>query len=175
MHYERGIELSQLIHDDYFLAIKLIFNAGLYVSAMKLLVSCIDSLAYIEYGNDRKCVPFIKWLDTYAELNPLGITAAELWELRNGILHMTNIHSAKVRDNKVRRISFRVGGPRDYSKHEEDVYFFDFYGLIQIFAEAQGRWIESYNDDRDKFAKFVERYDETISDSRIARVSNSIP
>lgn len=166
---EQGIDFSRLIHDDYFLAIKLTFNAGLYVSAMKLLVSCIDSLAYIEYGNDRKSVPFIKWLDTYAELASLGITAVELWELRNGILHMTNIHSAKVRDNKVRRISFRVGGPPDYPREGVDgVYFFDFYGLIQVFAKAQGRWIESYNSDCDKFAKFVERYDETISDSRVA-------
>lgn len=166
---ERGIDFSQLIHDDYFLAIKLTFNAGLYVSAMKLLVSCIDSLAYIEYGNNRKTVPFIKWLDAYADLTPLGITAAELWELRNGILHMTNLHSTKVRDNKVRRISFRVGGPSDYPTDGADgVYYFDFYGLIQVFAEAQGRWIESYNSDREKFAKFVERYDETISDSRVA-------
>lgn len=172
---ELGIELSRLIHDDYFLAIKLTFNAGLYVSAMKLLVSCIDSLAYIEYGNDRKSVPFIKWLDTYSELTSLGITATELWELRNGILHMTNIYSAKVRDNKVRRISFRVGGPKDYSRYEEGIYFFDFYGLIQIFAEAQGRWIESYKNDHEKFAKFVERYDETISDSREARIVNPIP
>jgi hypothetical protein len=163
-----GIDLSQLIHDDYFLAIKLTFNAGLYVSAMKLLVSCIDSLAYIEYGNDRKSVPFIKWLETFAELTSMGITAAELWELRNGILHMTNIHSAKVRENKVRRISFRVGRPHGFSEEGGDVYFFDFSGLIQIFAEAQGRWIESYNNDRDKFDKFVERYDETISDSRTA-------
>ena len=166
---ENGINTSQLIHDDYFLAIKLSFNAGLYVSAMKLLVSCIDSLAYIEYGNDRKSVPFIKWLDAYAELAPLGITSAELWELRNGILHMTNIHSTKVRENKVRRISFRVGGPPDYLRDGADgVYYFDFHGLIRAFAEAQGRWIDTYNSDPDKFVKFVERYDETISDSRVA-------
>lgn len=166
---ENGFNTSQLIHDDYFLAIKLTFNAGLYVSAMKLLVSCIDSVAYIEYGNVRSPPPFISWLDAYAELTPLGITAAELWELRNGILHMTNINSDRVRNNKVRRISFRVGGPRDYLREGADgVYYFDFYGLIQAFAQAQGRWIETYNSDRSKFAKFVERYDETISDSRMA-------
>ncbi|MGD9757944.1 MAG: hypothetical protein AB7U71_10495 [Comamonas sp.] len=166
---ERGIDLSQLIHDDYFLAIKLTFNQGLYVSAMKLLVSCIDSLAYIEYGNVRTPHPFTSWLDTYADLSPLGITSAELWELRNGILHMTNINSEKVRNSKVRRISFRVGGTPDYPRVGKDnIYFFDFYGLILAFAEAQGRWLESYNSDRDKFAKFVERYDESISDSRVA-------
>jgi hypothetical protein len=164
---ENGINTSQLIHDDYFLAIKLTFNAGLYVSAMKLLVSCIDSIAYIEYGNEQKA--FVSWLEAYADLAPLGITAAELWELRNGVLHMTNINSRKVRHAQVRRISFRVGGPPDYPRDGTDgVYYFDFHGLIRAFAEAQGRWIETYNSDPDKFVKFVERYDETISDSRVA-------
>lgn len=165
---EKGFNFSQLIHDDYFLAIKLTFNARLYVSAMKLLASCIDSLAYIEYGDDRKCTPFVKWLDTYADLEPLGITATELWELRNGILHMSNINSSKVRSNKIRRISFRVGGPPDFPRQTLDTYYFDFWGLIQAFAQAQANWIESYRNDRSKFAKFVERYDETISDSRVA-------
>ncbi|RDS80960.1 hypothetical protein [Dyella psychrodurans] len=164
----KGIELSQLIHDDYFQSIKLTFNAGLYVSAMKLLVSCIDSIAYIEYGNEKKFTPFTKWLDTYADLLPLGITSAELWELRNGILHMTNINSSKVRDNKIRRISFRVGGPPDYPRESDGVYYFDFLDLIRAFADAQARWLASYNANTEKFAKFVERYDETISDSRIS-------
>lgn len=164
---EGGINLSQLIHDDYFLAIKLTFNAKLYVSAMKLLASCIDSLAYIEYGDQQGS--FVEWLNTYADLAPLGITATELWEFRNGILHMTNVHSKKVRQNKVRRISLRVGGPSGYPREDiNGCYYFDFYGLIKTFAAAQAKWIDSYNHNRDKFAKFIERYDETISDSRQA-------
>lgn len=161
-----GINFSQLIHDDYFLAIKLTFNAGLYVSAMKLLVCCIDSLAYIEYGDDRGA--FVKWMEAYCDLAPLGITAAELWELRNGLLHMTNISSSKVRKNQVRRISFRVGDAPEIPRDVGGVYYFDFLALVQAFAQAQARWIEGYNNDRGKFAKFVERYDETISDSRVA-------
>jgi hypothetical protein len=164
---EDGIDLSRLIHDDYFLAIKLTFNAGLYVSAMKLLVSCIDSIAYIEYSNESGA--FVRWLEAYADLSPLGITAAELWELRNGLLHMTNLNSKKVNQNKVRRISFRVGGPVD-AQHgtSGEIYYFDFKGLILAFAEAQASWLDTYNVDRSKFDKFIERYDETISDSRVA-------
>jgi hypothetical protein len=164
---ERGLELSQLIHDDYFLAIKLTFNAGLYVSAMKLLVSCIDSLSYIEFGDLQGS--FVRWLESYADLTPVGITATELWELRNGLLHMTNIHSKKVRLNKIRRISFRIGGAEDHPKTDVDgIYYFDFLTLINVFALAQAKWIETYNFEREKFSAFVERYDETISDSRLA-------
>lgn len=161
-----GINFSQLIHDDYFLAIKLTFNAGLYVSSMKLLVCCIDSLAYIEHGDDRGA--FVKWMETYCDLAPLGITAAELWGLRNGILHMTNLNSSSVLKGQVRRISFRVGDSPEIPRDVGGVYYFDFLGLVHAFAQAQARWIESYNNDRGKFAKFVERYDETISDSRAA-------
>lgn len=36
-----GLQLSRLINDDYFEAIKITFNAKLHVSAMKLLLSAI--------------------------------------------------------------------------------------------------------------------------------------
>lgn len=163
-----GIDLPGLIHDDYFLAIKLLFNARLYVSAMKLLVSCVDSVAYIEFGDQPGVSVFVKWLDTYADLSSMGITAAELWELRNGLLHMTNLNSKKVLASKERRISFRVGGDASYASAEVGIYYFEFRQLLDAFAQALSRWIASYNDDRDKFTKFVERYDQTISDSRLA-------
>lgn len=164
-----GIDLSRLIHDDYFKAIKLLFQAGLYVSAMKLLMSCIDSIAYIEFGNVRGA--FAKWLNEYADLSSLGIKAEELWELRNGLLHMTNLEASKVASNAVRRISFYVAQPvENLNLQSEAVYYFKFKDLIDAFAIAQGRWIESYNRDREKFATFVERYDQTLSDVRTANL-----
>jgi len=170
-----GIDIPQLIHDDYFLAIKLTFNAGLHVSALKLLLSCIDSIAYIEFGDEQQGrVPFIDWLTSYADLKVLEITAAELWELRNGVLHMTNLSSRRVRANKVRRISARTGGPADYPKQGRDgIFYFDLHELILAFSKATQLWIQTYNDTPEKFAEFVRRYDETISDSRVNFVSPS--
>lgn len=166
LKYTKGssIDLSLLIHDDYFVAIKLTYNARLYVSAMKLLMSSLDSISYIEFGDSRS-PSFTAWLDAYADLSRLGVTAEELWELRNGLLHMTNLHSRRVRNQKVRRISFRVGGSPELV---DDIFYFVFSDLIDAYAKALGRWLESYNVDREKFVKFVERYDETISDSRLA-------
>jgi hypothetical protein len=162
---EEGIDLPQLIHDDFFLAIKLTFNAGLHVSSAKLLVSCIDSVAYIEFGDARDFQPFVRWLSTHADLSPVGVTPEELWELRNSLLHMTNLSSRKVNEKKVRRISIRVGGKPETDA--DGTYFFEFMELVRAFQGALSRWIESYNQDRSKFVKFVERYDETISDSRM--------
>ncbi|BAR58179.1 hypothetical protein NK6_5020 [Bradyrhizobium diazoefficiens] len=65
----------------------------------------------------------------------------------------------------MRRISIRIGGEGEADA--EGTYYFDYFALIQSFADALGKWLASYNDEREKFAAFVERYDETISDSRL--------
>jgi hypothetical protein len=162
-----GLDIPRLINDDYFIAIKLTFNAKLYVSSMKLLLSAIDSLAYIEYGEYGQNV-FIKWMDAYADLSPLAITADELWELRNGLLHMTNLDSRKVQTEKVRRISFHIG-LQPYIDCD-GTHSFSFYELIQIMARSLPKWLESYNKNPSKLIDFVKRYDRTISDRRQARV-----
>ncbi|HEY0235134.1 MAG TPA: hypothetical protein VGC86_08795 [Afipia sp.] len=161
------LNIPALIKDDYFSAIKITYNAKHYVSSMKLLVSAIDSLSYIEYGdgNGRQTV-FEKWLSTYADLSDLSITPQELWELRNGLLHMSNLHSRQVNKKAVRQISFHVGIKPYYER--DGIHFFSFYGLISAVAKAIQKWIETYNADREKMVSFVSRYDKTISDSRLA-------
>lgn len=167
---EEGFRFIDLIHDDYFIAIKLTYNNGLFVSSMKLLLSCIDSLAYVEYGDLRDPPSFVRWLTEHVDLVPLGITAEELWELRNGLLHMSNINSVKVRQRNIRCISFCVGQSRVALPDTGSVFFFEFLDLINAFAQGVGRWADSYHVDREKISKFVERYDETVSDVRMAAV-----
>jgi len=166
-----GARFDKLINDDYFAAIRLTYQKGLYVSSMKLLLSCIDSLAYVEYGDVRAPSSFIRWLRDYADLAPLEITAEELWELRNGLLHMSNLNSSQVRANSVRRISFRVGGAGVKLPDTGSIHYFEFRGLIDVIGLAIGSWIESYDVDREKIHKFVERYDETVSDARLAMIT----
>lgn len=169
VHYTSGntFQFTQLIHDDYFKAIRTLFNAKLYVSCAKLLMSCVDTLAFVEYGD----VPdnFTKWLDTFVDLVPHGITSEELWQFRHSILHMTNLASKKVIAGKVSPIMPYVGGPETMPAITPDLPKpFNLYGLITTIGEGIGRWGEAYNTDRDKLLKFIERYDTTISDSRMA-------
>jgi hypothetical protein len=161
-----GLQLSQLIHDDYFEAIKITFNAKLHVSAMKLLLSAIDSLAYIEFGEGKANV-FVAWMDAYADLSPLGITSDELWELRNGLLHMTNLDSRAVNKKKVRRISFHDGAKPFYQR--DGIHYFGFHELLMEVGKAHVRWLETYNVNFEKRVEFVSRYDQIISDSRVAQ------
>ncbi|NVZ63596.1 hypothetical protein HX867_15995 [Pseudomonas gingeri] len=161
---------TQLINDDYFEAIKLLFNSGMYVSASKLLLSCIDSLAFVEYGY-IKGNAFVQWLNTYADLTPIDTSSQELWEYRNGLLHMSNLNSREVRKNKIRRVSVFVGeNPLGAHMSAGEVHYFDLKKLIDIIANAIRSWLSSYDADRGKFVNFVERYDEVVSDSRMARI-----
>jgi hypothetical protein len=160
---------TDLIHDDYFKAIRTLFNTRLYVSCSKLLMSCVDTLAFVEYGDDHR--NFTKWLDTYVDLTPNGISSDELWEFRNSILHMTNLASRKVVAGKVASIMPYVGGPETMPSTASNVPKpFNLSELIKSIGKGIGKWGEAYNTDRDKMLKFIERYDLMISDSRMVWV-----
>ncbi|WP_051373168.1 MULTISPECIES: hypothetical protein [unclassified Afipia] len=174
VHYTDGnaFHFTELIHDDYFRAIRALFNAKLHVSCAKLLMSCVDTLAFVEYGDVS--YNFTKWLDTYADLSPHGIDSNELWEFRNSILHMTNLASRKVSSGKVSPIMPYVGGPDRMPVIAPNLPKpFNLYGLIVTIGDGIGKWGETYNCDRDKILKFIERYDTTISDSRMASFSHA--
>lgn len=168
---EKGFRFTDLIHDDYYRAIRTLFNARLYVSCCKLLMSCIDTLAFVEHGDSPG--NFTQWVASYVDLEPLGISADELWEFRNSVLHMTNLSSRKVSAGKVSPIMPFVGEgtitrPLAGSKFPKP---FDLFGLIKAVGDAICKWGDGYNTDRDKFLKFIERYDTTISDSRVGILS----
>jgi hypothetical protein len=168
VHYVEGeqFRFAELVHDDYFLAIRTLFNERLYVSCAKLLMSCIDTLAFVEFGD----VPanFCRWLDCYVDLTPHGISSEELWEFRNSVVHMTNLASRKVVAGKVSPIMLYVGGPATLPAAEGSPKPFNLHGLIVSIGDGIGQWAESHNQNRDKFITFIERYDLTISDSRLA-------
>lgn len=69
----------------------------------------------------------------------------------------------------MRRISFRIGTlPPEDKETQNEIFFFEFPLLLNEVAEAISRWLATYNAEPDKFVKFVARYDETVSDSRVA-------
>ena len=160
-----GGSLGRLINDDYFLAIRLLCNEGLIVSAAKLLMSFIDSIAFIEFGD----IPdnFIKWLEAYAHLDALGITSRELWEFRNGILYMTNINSRAVSKGSVRSLILSIGDlDRAPALDNPSWKRLNLKQLLGAVADGVSEWAQTYNQDQNKFLEFVARYDLTVSDTR---------
>ena len=161
-----GFDMPRLLNDDYFKAIKLLFNAKHYVSCMKLLVSFIDTIAYLQFGDVSGS--FVQWLKKYASIEKLGITEQQLWELRNSVLHMSNLDSRKVLSGKEKRISFCVARSGYIPDPDLDTQYFNFKDLIDEIAQALSRWIKTFQESPDKMLVFIERYDRVISDSRNA-------
>jgi hypothetical protein len=161
-----SIDLIRMFDDDYFKAIKLLFNNGMLVSSTKLLMIFVDTVAFVEHGDEPG--NFVAWLKTYVPLSPLNLEPQELWELRNGVLHMSNLHSRSVLSGKVKRLvpCINLGDTQvDELRAEKR---FDLLRLIAALSTGVGTWIQTYNDDRSKFEKFIERYDTVIADSRLA-------
>jgi hypothetical protein len=163
-----GFDIMRLFDEDFLKAFKLCWNDRRYASAVKLLTSFIDTIAFLEFGDEPH--NFQKWLDTYCELSRIGITSDELWEFRNSIVHMTNARSRKVLSGKVLPLVIYVGGvhPIDLPKADGLKPL----GLWQLYLELEEglvKWIESFNSDRTKLEVFIDRYDGVISDARYQR------
>lgn len=165
-----GFHLDLLLKDDFFEAIKILYNHKHYVSSIKLLMICIDTLSYLEFGDISG--NFQKWLNTYTKLSYLKITANELWEFRNSILHMSNLDSRKVNQNKEKRLMFYIASREtNYIDENDEGKYFKFIDLLDCIEYGISIWAKSFNADIIKFKTFVDRYDRIISDKRLSNIS----
>ncbi|MBR8251682.1 hypothetical protein [Burkholderia cenocepacia] len=167
--------IPSLINDDYFNAIRLLFNNQHFISCLKLLMSFVDTIAYVEFGDRqaRETPVFIDWLHTFADGELAGATPEELWEFRNSLLHMSNLESRKVAAGKVAKLTPYVGA-RDYPQSQDPLTkYFNISKLLTAIANAVQRWIVSYNEHPEKMVTFVQRYDRVVSDDRRAIIPTS--
>jgi hypothetical protein len=163
---DKGFDVPRLLNDDYFQAIKLLFNSKYYVSSAKLLMSFIDSVAFIDAGDVKN--GFIKWLDAFANLSLLNVTSKELWELRNGLLHMTNLRSRAIEKGEVVPLIISVGiSSKPLPPCRNGAKRINLKALIVVIDDAVSNWIKSYNQNPERWPDFVSRYDLTVSDSRV--------
>lgn len=156
-----GFKFKELLVDDHVKPIHLLFNNKHYLSSIKLLMSFIDTLGYLEFGAGTKTFP--KWLDKYCDLTSLKITSSELYELRHSLLHMTNLNSHKVMQGKERRISYSIAPRGTPTRTHSGITFFNYVDFIPIFEAAMNKWIATY--DSEKLTTFVERYDQILREN----------
>ena len=172
---DQGFDFTRLLNDDFFQPVRILFNTKHYVSASKLLVVAIDSMSHIEYGEIPENT-FIKWLKEYSDIQSLGITAEELWEHRNSLLHMSNLKSRKVASGKERALVAYVGEPHPGVKLDQtNTSYYNLYSLIKVIGNACGSWCLTYDKDRKKIHTFVARYDLIASDARMLNIEYEVP
>ena len=126
-------------------------------------MSFVDTAAFLDLGDVSN--NFVLWLDRYASLHTIAITSSELWEYRNGLLHMTNISSRAVIKGTVAPLILFVG-PIDFPRPQSgNAKYVNYRALIEVIAQAVTKWISTYNLEPEKFAQFVARYDLVVSDT----------
>jgi hypothetical protein len=154
-----------LLDEDHFNAIRLLYNAEHYVSATKLLLSFIDTLAYLEFGDTRDA--FKKWLHAYAALTELHLTPEELWELRNALLHLTSLESRKVRAGAVSRLVPYVAHPqRGVKSPYPGAKLVNLSLLLPLIAQAAQAFCTAACSDPSHFLEVERRHTEILSDAR---------
>ncbi len=167
-----GLDIAQLIHDDFFQAIKLCYNNELYVSSVKLIMSFIDSISFVVYSESSGLV-FKKWLDEYCVIEEIGITSSELWEHRNAILHITSLDSFKVKQGKVKRLIAFTGGKipeRILKQVESETKYFEIMTLLKCLQKGVEEILVRLNARTLDLEKFLNNYDLIVSDCRNLKV-----
>lgn len=158
--------VCDLIDDDFFKPIKILSNNSYYANATKLLLSAIDTFSFLELGDCSGNFP--TWVNKYMDINSLHITAEELWELRNSILHMTNYESRKVKKGSTLSLTIVSGGfPMDMNAIMKTINFHDLYVKT---AEAVQIWLTEVFSDNNRELTFFQRYDSIISDARMGYI-----
>ncbi len=156
-------DICRLINDDFVLAIKETWNKKHYTSCLKLLVSFIDTMAFVENG-DSSSAFFKKWVSTYVDLAPIGISPDELWEHRNALLHMSTYDSRKVLSGAITRLVPYVGSSEP-SINENTAKYYSLYSLIMAVMQGLGKYILIMENNNAMRQRFCDNYEKTISDS----------
>lgn len=157
-----------LVDDDFVRAIRLCGDNGYYVSALKLLMSLIDSIGYVV---DSRGNPFISWLNKYCDLSNVGVTAEELWEFRNSLLHMTSLDSRKVKKGEVKRLMAYVDVlSRETKLNSEIAKYFNAEELTNCVIIGIQRFYREATEKQLFSPIFFSKYDEIVSDRRTVNV-----
>jgi len=165
---EGHFDICGMINDDFVLAIKKTWNEKHYTSCLKLLVSFIDTMAFVDNG-DSTAAFFKQWLDSYVDLSAVGITPDELWEHRNAILHMTTYDSRRVSAEKVGRLVPFIGVSGLPASNGSFKYY-SLHLLVMAVMQGVGKFATSMDGDDAMRRRFCENYEKTISDSHFTRL-----
>ena len=174
---DEGLHLDKLIDDDFLQAAKLLWQNGRYISALKLILSFVDTMTFLENGTTNG-VLYQSWLDRYVDLKSLGITSEEVWEHRNSLLHMTTYTSRRVSNEQVARISpYIIVGEITINQTLQQIIDGDSYAkqyelgaFISAIMYGLENYVQRLNTNPEMFKSFLENYDEVSSDVRHLKV-----
>ena len=172
--------LGEALYKAFIEAIVILFQQGYMISGLKLLLSALDTMAFLTTGEDNSGEEFKAWLARYVDLRSVEIDSDELWEHRCGLLHMTHFHSKAVNKGKVKFLvpSYREA-PQEYKdlvRAEMDALYgtnYKFYSVQKLFeAVCVGvdKFIAEVNSDSALRAVVKSNLGEVVPDVPIAAI-----
>lgn len=101
-HAKKLIEAMQCLRDG-----------GHHVASLIIVYAAIDQMAWLAIENEKSTsADFKSWVDKYMlNTNPFGCTSGELWEARNGLIHMGTAESAAHLRGTVKNRIYYTTGP----------------------------------------------------------------
>lgn len=118
-------------------------DGGHHLQAAMLTYVAIDQMAWLSVEGLRTSrKDFMAWVDAYMPANStLPCTACEIWEARNGVLHMGTAESAANRDSdNIRKICYVFGHTPELANKSGGVVFIrveqlmlNFLGGVELF------------------------------------------
>lgn len=107
-HAKKLIDATQCLRD-----------AGHHVASLMIVYAAIDQMAWLSIESDKSNrSDFKKWVEKYMlEKNPFGCTSDEIWEARNGLLHMGTPESVAHHSGKVKNRIYYTTGPIHCTKN----------------------------------------------------------
>lgn len=157
-------DIAAVINDDFVNAIRILWQAKHYNSALKLLLCLIDTMSFVSTGRSSPG-SFKQWLSKFVDLPSIGVTADELWEHRNAVLHLSTYESNKVRDGSVRKLVPYAGrrSPPPANEHA----FYDMHALLMAVFAGLGKYLNAMEQSDDMRRNFCENYEKTVSDAML--------
>ena len=131
-------------------AAQLLLKQDHQIPALMLTYAGIDQVAWLAIENEKSnSADFMNWVEKYMlSKNPMPCTARELWEARNGLLHMATSESAAIRrDPTIRKIYYTFGKATCTRNDSTDVVIVNVDELVMHFVNAVLWFLEDLQTD----------------------------
>ncbi len=141
-------------------------DAGHHVPAVMLTYVGIDQMAWLSISGDKSSgQDFKTWVDTYMlSKNPLPCTSQELWEARNGLLHMGTAESAAHKKQLgIRKILYTFGAAQCTSNSSTDTVFIKAEDLIMGYLTGVLWFMEELHCDAQKLSVALAKLERTLT------------
>jgi hypothetical protein len=160
-------DIPGMINDDYISAMRVLWQSKHYHSTLKLLLCFIDTMAFVSTGRSNPG-SFKQWLTKFVELEGVGVTAEELWEHRNSVLHLSTYESIKVQEGRVRKLVPYVGKTQPEAASEHTYY--DLHKLLMAVFHGVGAYVNAMNSSHEMRNQFCDNYEKTVSDAMVTHI-----